>query len=69
MPVSTVPQQPGLTPNGGTTPVNLLRSVDGDLSSHEDALATEEPLEIQLSYERRGGVRVNRSISVASAAR
>jgi len=64
MPVSLVPQQSGLTPKGGTTPVNLLRSVDGDLSAHEDALATEEPLEIQLSYERRGGTRVNRSVSI-----
>jgi FdhD protein len=64
MPVSFLPQASGPTPKGGTTPVNLLRSVDGDLSAHEDALATEEPLEIQLSYERRGGTRVNRSVSV-----
>jgi FdhD protein len=34
------------------------------LSARDDSVATEEPLEIQVSYERRGGVRVNRSVSV-----
>ena len=43
--------------------VNLIRFSHGELSAHEDALATEEPLEIRISFER-GSTVVSRSISV-----
>ena len=46
------------------TPVSILRLEDVQIESKADSVATEEPLEIQLSYEKRGGVRVTKSISV-----
>ena len=45
-------------------PVSILRATADGLTSQEDAVATEEPLEIQLSYDKRGGFRVTKSISV-----
>lgn len=37
---------------------------DEGVSAREDSVATEEPLEIQLSYAKQGGLRVTKSISV-----
>ncbi len=58
-----MPQNPGPDPKGGSTALSILRATPAGLSTHEDSVATEEPLEIQLSYEKRG-VRVTRSVSV-----
>src|SRR5882724_556486 len=46
------------------TPLSILRIQGETIEAREDSVATEEPLEIQLSYEKRGGLRVNKSISV-----
>ena len=59
-----MPNPPGPSPSGCAIPVSVIRATAEGLSAHEDALAAEEPLEIQVGYERRGGVRVNRSVSV-----
>ena len=59
-----MPAHSGPEPSGCATPVSILRATAGGLSALEDSVATEEPLEIQVSYEGRGGVRVNRSVSV-----
>ncbi len=45
------------------TPVTVLRATSSGISSRDDLVATEEPLEIQVSYEKRG-LRVTRSVSV-----
>ena len=59
-----MPPHPGRNPPGCATPVSILRATAGGLSAHGDSVATEEPLEIQLGYEKRGGIRVSRSVSV-----
>jgi len=46
-----------------STPVTVLRATSSGISSRDDLVATEEPLEIQVSYEKRG-LRVVRSVSV-----
>jgi FdhD protein len=49
---------------GSSHSVNILR-VNGEGVSHrEDPVATEEPLEIQLGYTRRGGLPVTRSVAI-----
>ncbi len=48
----------------GATPVTVVRATSGGFSGREDAVANEEPLEIRVSYEKRGGLRVTRSLSV-----
>jgi FdhD protein len=45
-------------------PHRILRIQGDGIEAREDAVAIEEPLEIQLNYEKRGGLRVNKSISV-----
>jgi FdhD protein len=50
--------------SAGTTPLGILRLEGGRIESRADSVATEEPLEIQLSYEKRGGLRVTKSVSV-----
>jgi len=45
-------------------PLRILRLQGEGIEAREDAVAIEEPLEIQLNYEKRGGLRVTRSISV-----
>jgi FdhD protein len=51
-------------PEESATPLAILRIVRGVVEARADAVATEEPLEIQLSYEKRGGLRVSKSVSV-----
>jgi FdhD protein len=63
-PVSLMPKPPGPSPSGCAIPVTVIRATAEGLSAHEDALAAEEPLEIQVGYERGDGVRVSRSVSV-----
>ena len=41
----------------------VIRVTDGEASSRDDVLAVEEPLEIQLGYER-GGWRVHKTVSI-----
>ncbi|MDB6114599.1 MAG: fdhD [Lacunisphaera sp.] len=48
----------------GVSPLSVLRIAGGSVEGRADAVAIEEPLEIQLSYEKRGGLRVSKSISV-----
>ena len=55
---------PAIASSRTSTPVSLLKAHGSVLSSAEDSLATEEPLEIRLSYEKAPGLRVTRSISV-----
>jgi FdhD protein len=45
-------------------PHSILRIQGEGIEAREDAVAIEEPLEIQLNYEKRGGFRVNKSIAV-----
>ena len=59
-----MPQHSGPSPSGCAIPVSVIRATAEGLSAREDAVAAEEPLEIQLGYERKDGVRVNRSVSV-----
>jgi FdhD protein len=47
----------------GVRRVAILRAENGIPGAREDAVAVEEPLEIQLGYEKKG-VRTNRSVSV-----
>ncbi len=47
-----------------STRLNVLRVSEEGVTAQEDSVATEEPLEIQLSYAKQGGLRVNKSISV-----
>lgn len=44
--------------------MSVLRATRDGLTAHDDLLATEEPLEIQLAYEKGPGVQVARSLSV-----
>ena len=48
---------------GSSTPVSLLRLAEDGLHAAGDAVATEEPLEIQVSFSR-SGVRVVRTVSL-----
>jgi FdhD protein len=48
----------------GLTARSILRIEETGIEARQDAVAIEEPLEIQLNYEKRGGLRVNKSISV-----
>lgn len=48
----------------GVVPRRILRIQGEGIEAREDAVAIEEPLEIQLNYEKRGGLRVTKSISV-----
>ena len=50
--------------SGSSSVCHILRISAGGLSAREDTVATEEPLEIQLSYEKTGGLRVTRSVAV-----
>ncbi len=59
-----MPPQSGHNPTARATPVSILRATAAGLSAHGDSLATDEPLEIQLGYEKRLGVRVSRVVSV-----
>lgn len=54
----------GPRPSGSSSPVNIVRANADGLTALEDRVATEEPLEISVDYERRGGLRVARSVSV-----
>jgi FdhD protein len=53
-----------LTGPGSSTACNVLRVTADGITSRGDAVATEEPLEIQLSYEKRGGLRVTKSVAI-----
>jgi FdhD protein len=59
-----MPPHSAQNPSDCAIPASILRVTAAGLCAREDVLAAEEPLEIQLSYERRDGVRVNRSVSV-----
>jgi FdhD protein len=59
-----MPTHSGHNPAARATPVSILRATAAGLSAHGDSLATEEPLEIRLGYEKRGGIRVSRVVSV-----
>ena len=49
---------------GSSKSFNILRVSGEGVSHREDPVATEEPLEIQLSYTKRGGVRVTKSVAI-----
>jgi len=63
-PVRVMSPLPSPEIQAGATPVTVVRAASGGFSGKEDAVATEEPLEIRVSYEKRGGLRVTRSVSV-----
>lgn len=48
----------------GSIPRSILRIHGDETEAREDSVAIEEPLEIQLNYEKRGGLRVTKSVSV-----
>jgi FdhD protein len=50
--------------SASVSPLSILRIDGRSIEGRADAVAIEEPLEIQLSYEKRGGLRVSKSISV-----
>ena len=53
--MATDPKQPGeQRPAGRTSPVEVVRCRDGEVSAQRDAVAAEEPLEIRLAYELVG---------------
>jgi FdhD protein len=54
----------GLIGPGSSTPCTVLRVTAEGLTARGDAVATEEPLEIQLSYEKAGGLRVTKSVAI-----
>jgi len=43
---------------------SILSHEGAELTARQDSVAAEEPLEIQLSYEKRGSIRVTKNISV-----
>lgn len=43
---------------------SILRIHGESIEARSDSIAIEEPLEIQLSYEKRGGLRVSKNVSV-----
>ncbi len=49
---------------GTSKSFNILRVNGKSVSNREDPLATEEPLEIRLSYTRRGGIQVTKSVAI-----
>jgi FdhD protein len=53
-----------LNDSGSSKALSILRITAEGMTAKEDAVATEEPLEIQLSHEKRGGLRVTKSIAV-----
>src|SRR5262245_53847807 len=52
-----------MNPSRPSTRVRIVRFSDGGAQRRTDVVASEEPLEIRLSY-RNGGVRVVRSVAV-----
>ncbi len=54
----------GLTDPGSSTPCTVLRVTAEGMAAQSDAVATEEPLEIQLNYEKTGGLRVTKSVAI-----
>ena len=63
-PVCLMPPLSSPDTHTGATPVTVLRATPGGIARRDDAVATEEPLEIRVSYEKKGGIRVARSVSV-----
>ncbi|HVU15420.1 MAG TPA: formate dehydrogenase accessory sulfurtransferase FdhD [Candidatus Didemnitutus sp.] len=59
-----MPDSGDLNGSGSSTACNVLRVTEEGMTARADAVATEEPLEIQLSYEKTGGLRVTKSVAV-----